>query len=380
MLEQAMESMADTYGEASPQLAWSAYRLASALESRRELERARALYETSLQIYEQVYGPEHPFVADAVNSLGNLAWVDRDYSEASSLWQRALVIREKALGQNHPDVSGSLNNLALIANIRGEYAAARSLMERSLRICETVFGPDSTKAADVLTNLAILHRTTGAFDKAQHAIERALEIYETARGENRRAVADALATLGTIHMSNQAYEKAADVLEQALETEVASYGSNNARRSTMSNLAEAYRYLGRFTEAERLLQQSIEQIRSELGGEHPSMCAHLMSLALIHTATGNREQAEGYRDRALAIWKLETNDQGGAFAAYAQARMAALAGDRTEALQQLRVAVDRGLRQYYRLDDPDFALLDGDREFEAIRRQVQQQIERRVHH
>ncbi len=376
-LERGTEVMADAYGDASPQLAWCTYRLASALETRDEHERARSLYLKALAIYEKVYGPEHPFVADVVNNLGNLAWRERSYTEAERLWERALAVREQALGRNHPDVSASLNNLALIANARGEYGTARSLMERSLEICVQVFGPDTIRVGDVLKNLAVLHRSTGQLEEARRCIARAVEIFQNAPGANNLRIADALTTLGTIHMANQAYDKAAVAIEGALEIEEASSESNTARRSTMSNLAEAYRNLGRFAEAERLLQQSIAQIRSQYGGDHPTMAPDLMALATVHASRGDGEQAERYEDQALELWSQgETED--GTLMAYYSACLAAIAGEREAALKHLRTAVDAGFRQYQRLADPEFEALHGDPEFEAIRNEARRRLESRL--
>ena len=61
---------------------------------------------------------------------------------------------------------------------------------------------------------------------------------------------------------------------------------------SLNNLAEVYRLLARYSEAEPLYKRAIDIAEKALGPQHPTLALMLGNLALIHFQLGRNAEAE----------------------------------------------------------------------------------------
>ncbi len=79
--------------------------LAILLQQQGQLEKAKGMFERTLQGYKNALGDSHPVTLRAMNNLANLL-------KAEGLYERTVEGREKALGDSYPDTLSTVNKVA----------------------------------------------------------------------------------------------------------------------------------------------------------------------------------------------------------------------------------------------------------------------------
>ena len=172
-------------------------------------------------------------------SLNNLAVLYNQgrYAEAEPLYKRSLAIGRRPWARIIPS-RRSLNNLAILNN-QGKYAEAEPLYKRSL---------------------AIRRRPWARTIRRRHKPEQ--PGWPLPPRQVRRGRATAQAVAGN-------HEKA--------------LGSDHPDvAKSLNNLAELYRYQGRYAEAEPLYKRSLAIREKALGPDHPDVAISLNNLASLY--------------------------------------------------------------------------------------------------
>jgi tetratricopeptide (TPR) repeat protein len=78
---------------------------------------------------------------------------------------------------------------------------------------------------------------------------------------------------------------------------------------TLNDLANAYRVLGKYSEAEGLFKRALVIREKTLGADHPVVADTLNDLANVYLGQGKYSEAEGLYKRTLAI-REQTNGEG----------------------------------------------------------------------
>ena len=103
------------------------------------------------------------------------------------------------------------------------------------------------------------------------------------------------------------YDQGILIAEQAVKLSQ-SFGKNHVfhifAAVSLNNLAELYRYQGRYSEAEPLLLQAIEIDKIALPTNHPDFAIHLNNLANIYNSQGRYSEAEPLYKQAIEIDKI----------------------------------------------------------------------------
>ena len=72
---------------------------------------------------------------------------------------------------------------------------------------------------------------------------------------------------------------------------------------SLNNLAEAYRLLGRYPEAEASYRRSLAVNEAIHGPDHPAVAAVLQEIAKLCASQDKTAEAEGLRERANGIFR-----------------------------------------------------------------------------
>ncbi len=70
---------------------------------------------------------------------------------------------------------------------------------------------------------------------------------------------------------------------------------------SLNNLANLYREMGRYAEAEPLFRRSLEINEKQLGADHPNVAQSLNNLAALYREMGRYAEAEPLYRRSLEI-------------------------------------------------------------------------------
>lgn len=137
-------------------------------------------------------------------------------------------------------------------------------------------------------------------------MQRLISLWRTQHGAAQPVPATALGNLGVALIKSGRYPEAVTVLEEALAAILATSKEDSLEVGvTRNNLGEAYLHVHRWTEAERLLRQSIETLEplgmQEVGDAFDSFAA-------LREAQENWPEAGQLRLRALASWQRNVGD------------------------------------------------------------------------
>lgn len=257
------------------------------------LDEAESLWREAL-----IYGPRLPpenhaqtitpktFLAQLYLSRGDIPKADALASEASSelrAWGRDLF----GLGQ-------SLIDLGSIRRAEHRYSEAESLIQEGTGFYAQVQGANHPNVAYGLTSLAWAYYDDGKYDLAEESARKAFKIVEPLpNGSHYRP--GVYGPLGlTLCKTGRAREG-----ERLLREALASYQQNTPNRSypmavAQGNLAECLADQKRYAEAEPLLTESYETIKSIHVPQSPMLREAAQRLVNLYHAWGKPQQEAIY--------------------------------------------------------------------------------------
>ncbi|MFC8350763.1 FxSxx-COOH system tetratricopeptide repeat protein [Streptomyces sp. NPDC057280] len=133
----------------------AAHSLARVYNDTRDHERARALYEDTLNRRRRLYGDEDPdTLASAVALAVGLQALGR-YEETLALEEDTLTVQRRVLGAEHPDTLRTASNLAVRLGDVGRVGEAVVLGEETLAVQRRVLGAEHPETLFTASNLAV---------------------------------------------------------------------------------------------------------------------------------------------------------------------------------------------------------------------------------
>ncbi|KAJ7798238.1 hypothetical protein B0H14DRAFT_3545391 [Mycena olivaceomarginata] len=184
-------------------------------------------------------------------------------------WKLILLNKQRDFGDNHPETLDAMEKLAWLHHELGEYGSARDLRVTVLEKYQILRGGDHPSTLQALGCLGRAHIALGRYKEAQEVMELALE-------KQRKVLAIAYQFLGQL---NKAQELAVEKIHP---------GS----MYSMYILADIYRELGQFTEAEHQYHIIVEKSISIHGENHPNTLGVMGGLGSTYLASGQLGKAE----------------------------------------------------------------------------------------
>jgi tetratricopeptide (TPR) repeat protein len=129
-------------------------------------------------------------------------------------------------------------------------------------------------------------------------------------GDRHLDTATSLNNLAELYRSMGRYKSALPLYEQALEIHQSVLGDRHPDTATsLNNLAGLYRSMGRYKSALPLYEQALEIHQSVLGDRHPDTATSLNNLAGLYQSMGRYESALPLYEQAWEIRKTELGDR-----------------------------------------------------------------------
>ena len=176
LLETALTSTIEHFGESHPLVAIRQSNLALVLKALGDYINAKTLLETGLASLSSHYGEDHPEVAVSQSNLGNVLRRLGDFSGAKTLLERALANDIKHYGQEHPIVAIRQKNLAKALKSLGDYAGAKALIEEALENIIEHYGEEHPEVATCYKNLALVFEEMNKREEALIYFEKAYDL------------------------------------------------------------------------------------------------------------------------------------------------------------------------------------------------------------
>ena len=338
LLRQALAMRRELLEPNDPELLGTVSNLANSLKEQSKFEEAERLYRDALPRMEQVHGPDHPIVAAMMNNLAIVLRNTGNLDEAEALLRKTEEINRKLYGDQHPRIAAGLNNLASLLQRKGDLEEAETAYRSSLAQFQTIHGDSHPSVATVMMNLARTLESAGKLEEAEELLRNALSVYrrtvgethpdiartliamaalERERGDYERAlalyeeastlvkqalghrhidVATALVGLGSIHLLSGNPAQAGDPLSEALDIHLEVYQKNHRTTAdTKSWLGAQRTRTGAYGEAESLLLESYEVLRTGRGRQARNTKRTLRHLVELYEALEDEQETDRYR-------------------------------------------------------------------------------------
>ncbi len=201
-------------------------------------------------------------------------------------------------------VSAAAALLAVVAAAAVTFSvqAARLAVERD----RTAYERDTAeRVVDFLTQLFVVSdpdRGGGGAVTARELLDRGAERIDDDLAGQPAIRARLLGTIGTVYGGLGLYETSASLLERGLELQRSTAGREHLdTAAAMEDLAEAYRELARYDEAERLHGDALA-LKRRLGASPSAVASSLNNLGLTLSERGRYADAEPLLREAIATW------------------------------------------------------------------------------
>ena len=279
--------------------------LADLYSTVRRLEEAETLYLENVEILRrlsaatpQIY---ERYLASTLNNLALLYDNTRQFDKAEQMYQESVTIYKRLAENNpyafEPDLAKMQNNFAIMYSKTKRFAEAEKLFLEALAIRQRLM-KESPKAyeADVATslaNLANLYKTIGRGKEAEHIYQEALTIRRRLATANPQVYEPSLATLlynlSGLHGESRQYDAAEKEALEALSIRRRLAKANpqvyiTAVSKILENIADLYILKGDFHKAEQYADEAISL--------NPSQQSSISILAAARLFQGKYDEAE----------------------------------------------------------------------------------------
>lgn len=174
---------------------------------------------------------------------------------------------------------------------RGAPSAAIAPLTEALNLCEQHLDEAHPLVSTCLHNLASAYRQCGQLLQAESLQMRAIRASEKAHGASHPETAVCLVGLAAIYADMERLEEATQLLEQVVRIYRITPPDPLRFAETLNNLAELYRRMGRYAEAEPLARQAYELLETTRGEDDEYTILALNNLGMIYYEMGRYDRA-----------------------------------------------------------------------------------------
>ncbi|MEK7405859.1 MAG: tetratricopeptide repeat protein [Acidobacteriota bacterium] len=291
------------------EIGWRFYsHLAEAAFHAGQIELASELLAKALALAEDL-GNGDPRLARTLNRMGVLRCQQERYAEAANLFRRATAVLSRATGDCARDLGAVFSNLASTYRMLGLTQPALVACRRALSVLDPSGESDDLSVA---WNLDLLGEICGAEAEdwaALSAFRRALAIKERMLGTSHWDTSVTLRKMGEWYFRHGRFNEAAPLLWRFIEIQGDIIGRTDiSLAGVYSRLGELYTRQGKCRAAELLLRYSLALFNETAEPPDSWVVQTLQKLAEAYRGLGRFAEAEAVA--ALARRIAEAWDQG----------------------------------------------------------------------
>lgn len=323
-------------GPDHPYVLGSLHNLAGVLAAEGKFDEALSLHQKVFAERRRTLGLDHLSTIRSLAQIGSTLASRGDLTAAERSVREALEQKRRLLPKEHPEIAASINNLAFILQERGDLEGADKQYLIALSIYKRLYGENHGSVAMILGNRATIALALGRLSEAESLCRRALAISRGLYKGEHIGVASNLNDLATVLIEQGRYKEAAAILNDSLalaeridanglivgsikllqgdlytksksgNCEIPSrdglailltkLSSDNWRiADAQSTLGGCLASIGKYTEAERLLNRSLSALREAKGAHSRSTILAARRLVSLYESLGKPAKAAEYR-------------------------------------------------------------------------------------
>jgi serine/threonine-protein kinase len=258
---------------------------------------AEAYLKEALQYAPAFSGKDRAFVAMVHNDLSNVAYRRGDLDGAERSLRAALDEYRKMPGGTYVEMGTTLSNLGAVLIRKGQYKEAEPVIREGLELRRKVLGDANPDTAMALYRLSDLLFREGKYQEAEDAANQSLAAFQKALAKpgDNPFYANPQLELGLILDKMGRPRDAETHLREALEIRKRLVPAGNQLIGiTEGALGECLTLQKRYAEAEPLLLNSLEILRSSTVESDSRRVEAMRRLAVLYRSWGRPQEAARY--------------------------------------------------------------------------------------
>ena len=325
--EGALSIRRSFFGDDHLDTARSVYELADLLSRTGDYEHAELFYREALDLQQKLHGDKSAEVAQALEGLALNLYDQGNYNDPVPMMRDVVATHRKLHDGPHPDLAEAINNLGFLLGETGEYRESEQLFREALKMKRALYSKSHPEIAIGLINVAMALWDQGDYDAAEERYREAIQMQRGLLGDKHPDVADALNNFAFLLNDKGDLEGAIAMGRQSIDTYRASVGDEHPSVARgMHNVGIWLIEAGDYAAAEEMLREAVELRKSLLGDDHADVAKSQTGLALLFLKTGRYDEARDVAAEARNIWARTTMDGHWRAALATSAHGAALAG------------------------------------------------------
>jgi serine/threonine protein kinase len=285
-------------GRGNPKNLASALAAYGGMLDQRQDRSAEGYLREALKYSSAFTGKERVVVAMVYNDLSNEVSYRGDQEESERLVRASLDEYRKLPPGTYVEMAVTLSNLGALLIAKGKYDEAEPLVLEGLALRRKVLGNAHTSTAGALFRLSDLRYRQGRYAEAEKAAQESIEIFKRALAspEDSTLFTNPVLEMGMILDKIGRLQEAESYLRQALDIRTRLLPKGNLGIAKAEGaLGECLTARKRYAEAEPLLLDSYDGLRSSHGEKDPRMIEALDRLVKLYEQIGNTEALLKYR-------------------------------------------------------------------------------------
>lgn len=265
-----------------------------------EPQKAEEQLTQALKIQQRVIGTT-PETLATMSALGEAIADQERLREAAELIEKTLQQTRRIRGQEHPQTLQELANWGSVLHQQEKFEAAKEALEQSLEAQRRVLGKEDDATLQTQERLAAVHFSQGDIGAGQRLMEEVVQISERTRGAlHPQTLKHRMGLAFALFYQRIDRRTACDTYEQLLPTARKVYGPyHSITQECLCHLAKSYSALGQLDKALELYRPNYEQIRVELGEQHPRALTVAVQWAKLLSSSGQLEPARKILEEVL---------------------------------------------------------------------------------
>lgn len=257
------------------------------------------------EIKKELYGENSPeYHLARIRLAGYYLDFTNKIEEAQNIFDESYIgIVSKEIGSWHKDHLEILNHLAMLYEFTDNYAKATATLDRASDVARSKFSDKDPEYGVELDRIAQLQIKLGLYEKAEQNLARALKILENYRKDETR-IADyvhAIETQAKLFGIKGLFDEAESNLDRSRKLISKADIAIGSDLSTAEELTALFIQLGRFSDADRLLNTQIPEYEKLYGNNSIRLIEPMVNKGRILLAKGDYTEAERVANTAYKM-------------------------------------------------------------------------------
>ena len=226
------------------------------------------------------------------------------FAEAKQTYDESFHgIVEPEITKGHVDYLDIMNHLAKFYEETDNYSKASEILDDALLAARVKYDNEDIEYGKELEKISGLQINIGEYEKATENLETAIEIMEgTKTDESKSYLASAFVTKAKLLSIKGEYDEAEDhIYDSENLREKGALTTDVAGLSYQDDLGGLYTNIGRYSDATKLLSESLQEKTSQFGGTSRHLNRTLVLNARLNLIKGDYTEAEQQARKANTI-------------------------------------------------------------------------------